>query len=92
MALTKQTIVDKIETTKTGPNHYHIGVRETTQILEDGEVISSKHTRYVLAPNHDVSTISDATVKAQFEAIMTDEVKANYAKFLKEQEEQNKAS
>ena len=92
MSLTKQTIVDKIETIKTGSNHYHIGIREAIQILEDGNVISSKHTRYVLAPDADVSTISDATVKAQFNAVMTDEVKANYAKFVKEQAEQIKTS
>jgi hypothetical protein len=82
MALTKQIIVDKIETTKSGPNHYHIGVRETTQILEDGDVISSKHIRYVLAPDHDVSTISDPVVLAQFNAVMTQEVKDNYQTFL----------
>ena len=82
MALTKHIIVDKIETTKSGPNHYHIGVRETTQILEDGDVISSKHIRYVLAPDHDVSTISDPVVLAQFNAVMTQEVKDNYQTFL----------
>lgn len=85
MALTKQTIVDKIETTKTGPNHYHIGVRETIQILEDGNLISSKHTRYVLAPDHDVSTITDPVVLAQFNAVMSDEIKQNYQTFLASQ-------
>tara|TARA_Y100001973_G_C5086802_1_gene275300 strand:+ start:504 stop:773 length:270 start_codon:yes stop_codon:yes gene_type:complete len=85
MALTKATIVDKAETVKIF-DHYCIQIRERKQILEDGVEISSSFHRYVLNPDHDVSTISDATVKAQFNAVMTDEIKANYAKFLKEQE------
>lgn len=91
MALTKQTITDKIETIKT-VDHYVLQVREAIQVLEDGQVISQNFHRYVINPDADTSAISDATVKAQFEAVMTDTVKANYAKFLKEQAEQNKAS
>ena len=90
MALTKQTIVDKIETVGINNNsHYVLQVREAIQVLEDGQVISQNFHRYVLNPDVDVSTISDPLVLAQFNAVMTDEVKANYAKFLKEQ---NKAS
>ena len=85
MALTKQTITDKVETVK-AQDHYVLQVREAIQVLEDGNVISQNYHRYVLNPDADVSTISDATVKAQFEAVMTKEVKDNYAKFLKEQE------
>jgi hypothetical protein len=91
MALTKQTIIDKIETVKV-LDHYVLQVREAIQVLEDGNVISQNYHRYVLEPDADVSVISDPVIKAQFEAIMTDEVKANYANFLKEQAEQNKAS
>ena len=91
MALTKQTITDKIETIKT-VDHYVLQVREAIQVLEDGQVISQNFHRYVINPDADTSAISDATVKAQFEAIMTDTVKANYANILKEQAEQNKAS
>ena len=91
MALTKQTITDKIETIKT-VDHYVLQVREAIQVLEDGQVISQNFHRYVINPDADTSAISGATVKAQFEAVMTDTVKANYAKFLKEQAEQNKAS
>ena len=90
MALTKQTITDRIETVK-AQDHYVIQVREAIQVLEDGNLLSQTYHRYVLNPNADVSKISDATVKVQFNAVMTDEVKANYAKFLKEQAEQNKA-
>lgn len=89
MALAKQTIVDKAETVKV-QDHYCIQVRERKQIIEtdnDGnsQEISSSFHRYVLQPDHDVSTITDETVKAQFEAVMTDEVKANYQTFLEAQ-------
>jgi len=84
MALTKQIITDKVETVK-AQDHYVIQVREAIQIIESGKVISQNYNRYVLQPNHDVSTISDATVLAQFNAVMTDSVKANYQTFLKAQ-------
>ena len=85
MALTKQTITDKIETVRV-QDHYVLQVREAIQVLEDGNVISQNFYRYVLQPDADVSTISDPVVLAQFNAVMTKEVKDNYAKFLKEQE------
>ena len=85
MALTKQTIIDKAETVKVR-DHYCIQIRERNQILEDGNEISSSFHRYVLDPDHDVSKITDATVKAQFQAVMTDAVKANYQAFKAEQE------
>lgn len=91
MALTKQTITDKIETVKVR-DHYVLQVREAVQVLEDGNLLSQSFHRYVLNPDADVSTISDDVVKGQFNAVMTDEVKANYAKFVKEQAEQDKAS
>jgi len=84
MTLTKQTIVDKAETVKM-QEHYCIQIRERKQILEDGNEISSSFHRYVLDPDHDVSKITDATVKAQFQAVMTDAVKANYTAFKAEQ-------
>lgn len=85
MKLTKQTIIDKIETIKIG-NHYSLQVREAVQVLEDGNVISQNFNRYVLQPNHDASTISDPVVLAQFNAVMTDKVKANYQTFLASQQ------
>ena len=81
MALTKQTITDKIETVK-AQDHYVLQIREDKQVLEGGVKLSGTYHRYVLNPDHDVSTITDDVVKAQFEAIMTDEVKANYQTFL----------
>ena len=77
MALTKKTIVDKAETVKI-QDHYCIQIRERNQILEDGQEISASFHRYVLQPDHDISTITDPVVLAQFNAVMTDAVKANY--------------
>ena len=86
MSLTKQTITDKIETVSLNSgSHYVLQVREANQILENGNVISQKFNRYVLQPDTDVSTISDPVVLAQFNAVMTDQVKQNYQTFLKTQ-------
>ena len=84
MALTKQTIVDKAETVKV-QDHYCIQIRERNQILEDGQEISSSFHRYVLNPDADTSAISDPVVLAQFNAIMTDQIKQNYQTFLASQ-------
>ena len=84
MALTKQTITDKIESVRV-QDHYVLQVREAVQVLEDGNVISQNFHRYVLQPDVDVSTISDPVVLAQFNAVMTQEVKDNYATFLASQ-------
>jgi hypothetical protein len=85
MALTKQTITDKIESVRV-QNHYVLQVREAVQVLEDGQVLSQNFHRYVLNPDADVSTISDPVVLAQFNAVMTDTVKSNYQTFLASQE------
>lgn len=86
MALTKQTITDKIETVAVNSgSHYVLQIRQAIQVLEDGQVLSQNFHRYVLNPDADTSTITDATVLAQFNAIMTDQVKANYQTFLASQ-------
>ena len=85
MALTKQTITDKIESVRVR-DHYVFQVREAVQVLEDGNLLSQSFHRYTLAPDADVSTISDAVVKAQFNAGMTQEVKQNYQTFLASQQ------
>ena len=64
----------------------------TTSLMEDGSELSASFERHTLSPDADTSAISDPVVLAQFNAVMTKEVKDNYAKFLKEQAEQNKAS
>tara|TARA_Y100000593_G_C4273844_1_gene318883 strand:- start:23 stop:298 length:276 start_codon:yes stop_codon:yes gene_type:complete len=81
MAITKKTITASIDTIKAG-DHYCINVREVLQIFEDNEIISEKNYRYVLEPDADVSKITDAVVLAQFNAVMTSQVKANYQAFL----------
>ena len=86
MALTKKTITDKIESVRV-QDHYVLQVREAVQVLEDGNLLSQNFHRYVLNPDADVSTISDPVVLAQFNAIMTDEVKTNYQTFLASQSE-----
>ena len=86
MALTKTKTVDKFETTKIIDGDYFvISVRERIQILEDGQEISASFHRYTMGPDHDVSTISDQVVLAQFNAVMTDEIKTNYQTFLASQ-------
>ena len=88
MALTKQTVTDKIETVSVNNgSHYLLQVREAIQVLEDGELLSQKYHRYVLQPDADTSSISDPVVLAQFNAVMTDEVKTNYQTFLASQSE-----
>ena len=90
MALTKQTVIDKIETVAVNSgSHYVLQVREAIQVLEDSNVISQNYHRYVLNPDADVSTITDATVLAQFNAVMTDTVKQAYQTFLASQTEAN---
>ena len=86
MALKKQTVTDKIETVSVNDgSHYVLQVREAVQVLEDGNVISQNFHRYMLNPDADVSKISDPVVLAQFNAVMTDQVKQNYQTFLANQ-------
>ena len=91
MSLTKKTVTDKIESVRV-QDHYVLQVREAIQVLEDGNLLSQNYHRYVLNPDADVSTISDPTVLAQFNAVMTTQVKANYQTFLAEQNEETEAS
>ena len=84
MALTKKIKTDKIETVAV-LDYYVIQCRDTISVIEDGSEISANYHRYTLAPDHDVSTISDPVVLAQFNAVMTQEVKDNYQTFLASQ-------
>ena len=88
MSITKKTITDKIESCLSGSSsykYYVLQVREKNIVLENNNEISSTSHRYTIFPDHDISKITHDVVKAQFEAVMTDEVKANYSKFLKDQ-------
>ena len=85
MALTKKTKTDKIETLAV-LDHYVLQCRNRVSVMENGSELSASFERYILNPDHDVSTISDPVVLAQFNAIMTDEVKQNYQTFLASQQ------
>jgi DNA-binding SARP family transcriptional activator len=93
MTLSKQTITDKIETVAVNNgSHYVLQVREAIQVLEDKNLLSQNFHRYTLNPDADVSAINDPVVLAQFNAVMTDEVKANYQTFLTSQQQEFLAS
>ena len=51
MALTKETVVDKIEVLENGT----IQVRTATRIIEDGELLSQSYHRHVLQPGDDLT-------------------------------------
>ena len=69
MALTKETVVDKIEVTENGT----VQVRTATRIIEDGVQLSQSYHRHVVVPGADYST-EDARVQAICAATHTAEV------------------
>jgi hypothetical protein len=75
MAITKETIQDKIEIVG---EFKHIQVRTATVIKEDGVEISRSFHRHVVAPDSDSSGES-ADVKAMVAQFHTDEIKKAYA-------------
>ena len=79
MAITKETIQDKIEVVG---DFKHIQVRTATVIKEDGKELSRSFHRHVVAPNDD-STNESADVKAMVAQFHTDEVKKAYAEHMK---------
>ena len=81
MALTKETIVDKIEVLEMG----QVQVRTATKVLEDGVVLSSSFHRHVLAPGDDLSE-QDARVSAIATATWTAEVVTAYEEMIAAQE------
>ena len=85
MTLTKETKTDKIETVAV-ENHYVLQCRNRISVMEDGSELSASFNRYILTPDADVSTITDPVVLAQFNAVMTDQVKQNYQTFFASQE------
>ena len=75
MAITKETIQDKIEIVG---DFKHIQVRTATIIKEDGVEISRSFTGHVVSPDSD-STNESADVKAMVAQFHTDAVKKAYA-------------
>ena len=81
MALTKESVVDKIEVTEMG----HVQVRTATRIVEDGNVISQSYHRHVVAPGQDYSN-EDPKVQGICSAVHTAETVAAYEAFVAAQQ------
>ena len=81
MALTKETIVDKIEVLEMG----QVQVRTATRVLEDGTQLSSSFHRHTLVPGDDLSG-QDAKVSAIATATWTPEVVTAYEEMIAAQE------
>ena len=86
MALTKETVVDKIEVLEMG----QVQVRTATRVKEDGAVLSSSFHRHVVVPSvksgdtwgdTDISG-EDARVQAVANATWTDSVKTAYQEMI----------
>ena len=88
MAITKETVVDKIEILEMG----QVQVRTATKIVEDGTELSRSFHRHVLQPSTknieteawedtDISS-EDARVQAIANATWTDEVKTAYQEMV----------
>ena len=82
MALTEETIQDKIEIVS---EHKMIQVRTATVIKRDDVEISRSFSRHVVAPNDDI-TGESAEVQAVCTAVHTQAVKDAYAAHLAAQE------
>jgi K+-transporting ATPase c subunit len=82
MALTKETVVDKIEVLEMG----QVQVRTVTRIKEDGTQLSQAYSRHILVPSTKASgswgdtdiSGEDARVQAVATATWTSEVKTAY--------------
>ena len=89
MAITKETVVDKIEVLEMG----QLQVRTATKIVEDGNELTRSFHRHVVVPS-DKTTGSwvdtdisgeDARVQAICTATWTDEVKTAYQTMMDSQ-------
>ena len=78
MAITKETIQDKIEIVG---DFKHIHVRTATVIKEDGKEISRSFHRHVVSPDSD-STNESADVKAMVKQFHTNAVKKAYKEHI----------
>jgi len=86
MALTKETVVDKIEVLEMG----QVQVRTATRVKEDGTVLSSSFHRHTIAPcnktggswaDTDISG-EDSRVQAVANATWTNSVKTAYQEMM----------
>ena len=77
MALTEDTLNDKIEVVNNG-DWSSVQVRTASVIKRDGVEISRSFHRHVVTPDADLSA-EDADVSAICTTVFTDDVKAAYA-------------
>lgn len=73
MALTEQSVADKIEVLENGS----VQVRTANRVLRDGEVIATTYHRHVVTPGQDYSA-EDARVQAICVVTHTTEVVEAY--------------
>lgn len=74
MALTKNTVIDKIEILRNGV----VQVRTSTEFFDDNELMGQKYHRVVYNPLTDLNDIPNQRVRAICNFIWTDAVKAAY--------------
>ena len=84
MAIEKTKTIDNISAVG---DYKHIQVRERTDIVENGNVLSSTYHRWVIAPGQDYSN-EHADVQAMCQQFHTQEVIDAYATLLAEQQAQ----
>ena len=78
MALTEETMNDKIEVINLAAGYPVVQVRTASIIKRDDEEISRSFHRHVLTPDADLSG-EDADVVGIAKTVFTDEAKAAYA-------------
>ena len=85
MALTEETIQDKIEIVGA---FKHIQIRTARVIYDDGTEISRSFSRHVVAPDISADDLANesAEVQAICNAVHTDAIKTAYAEHLASQE------
>jgi len=84
MALTEETIQDKIEIVG---DFKHVQVRTATVIKRDGTEISRSFSRHVVAPDISADDLANESTEVQAicNAVHTDAIKAAYATHLENQ-------
>ena len=82
MTIDKTKTIDKIEVVG---DYKHIQVRERTDIIENGKVISNTYHRYIISPGQGYSN-ENTDVQAMCKQFHTQEVIDSYTTFLAEQQ------
>ena len=85
MALTEETIQDKIEIVG---DYKHVQVRTATVIKRDGTEISRSFSRHVVAPDISADDLANESTEVQAicTAVHSDAIKTAYAEHLANQE------